>query len=1409
MRHFTSPPALAPGLAAAVLFLAALCGATTTAHGQQTVVANYSGNSLVVLDLATGNRTMLSNSTVGTGTTFSSPVGIARESTGHILTGENAFDARIFRVDPSTGNRTIVAHSTVGTGVGMRNIYGLAVDANGNIIASSTGFNEILSIDPASGNRTVLASSTVGSGPPVSGPWGIAIEPDGNVIVAQNSSSSLIRLNPTTKVRTTLSSSSVGTGPNFANPSGIARLADGSIAVVNVSATDYIIRVDPTTGNRTVITGASVGTGPTIGTRYGVSFDSLGNLYCADFGSNTILRIDPATGNRTVIASASVGTGPVFASPLGILPYAVGSVTNPTTPPIVTSATTASGTYGSSFTYSITADHSPTSYDATGLPSGLTVDTTTGAISGSPTQSGSFNVLISATNADGTGDATLALTIAKAVLTVTGISASDKTYDASNTATLATSSASLSGVASGDTVTLDSSAALATFDDKNVGTGKTVTVSGLSLTGTHSADYTLTQPALTATISARELTVTGLSVENKPYDGNSTATLNTSSSPTLVGVISGDTVTLLTTGATVTFGDKNVGTAKPVTITGLSLSGTDALNYTITSPSLSADITTKALSITGASAANKAYDGTATTVVDFNGASLVGIVSGDAVTLTSQAATGTFDSATAGSAKTVTLTGLSLDGVDSGNYTVTAPMLTADITPALATVSLTGLAQVYDGTARSATVTTVPGSLTTSVTYAGSNTVPTAAGSYGITATVVDVNYTGSESGTLVISKADQLITFPTPPGTLAIGTPITLSATSSSSLPVSFSLVNGNATLTGAELTLLDGDPVKVLASNTGDANHNAASLELTLSAGAKLQQTISFGPLSDKVADEASFTLSATSTSGLPVTFTITSGPAMLSGAQLTLTGASGRVVVQASQSGDATYAAAPVVTQSFEVIAPDRHNVFFGATEFNDSVALTLAPNGSSAILLTYLSEQDEAFVVSLTLAPDGRFEAVTEPLNAGTTDGTASLNGGISAAATAPRTFRGQLINRILAGTIVELGIAFSAEMEPSGGPTAPIAGLYQSSALNAADGTLTSIVGTQGQILVVAATRGLSTGGAGTVDTNGAFALSAPGAAITGSIDANALTVSGSIETPNQPPVGFSGIGSSALRTDRLVNLSSRARIGSTGNDVLITGFVIGGDTPKDVLLRAAGPALTDFGVTNALPNPRLLLFNSAGQVMLENDDWTGSDITAASTRVGAFPLTAGSRDAALLITLPPGVYTMHVHGDGGTGVALAEIYDAGMNPQGEYQRLVNISSRGLVEAGEGALISGFVVTGNSPKKVMVRGAGPSLSSHGVTNPLSDPKLTLHRAQTIVAQNNDWGTPQAVSENQRVATATEIISAAHTTGAFPFATASKDAAIIATLAPGVYTAVVTGVDGATGMALVEVYELPEL
>jgi uncharacterized delta-60 repeat protein len=283
---------------------------------------------------------------------------------------------------------------------------------------------------------------------------------------------------------------------------------------------------------------------------------------------------------------------------------------------------------------------------------------------------------------------------------------------------------------------------------------------------------------------------------------------------------------------------------------------------------------------------------------------------------------------------------------------------------------------------------------------------------------------------------------------------------------------------------------------------------------------------------------------------------------------------------------------------------------------------------------------------------------------------------------------------------------------------------------------------------------------------------------------------------------------STSTANRLLNLSSRAEL--NGSQVLIAGFVISGAGPKTVLLRAVGPGLKAFNVPATMATPELQLYDSAGTLIDQNTSWGGrATLSAAFAQVGAFSLQPGSSDAAILTNLNPGSYTMHVFDPSGTGgVVLAEVYDASSSPMTAGQRLINISARGTVSPGAGALIGGFVISGSSLKSVLIRGVGPGLSSFGVSNAIADPVLSVFDENgTLVAQNFAWSNQAITGADQAVIEAQDIMSADSSVGAFTLSAASPDTALIANLPPGAYTFQVTSASNASGEALGEVYELP--
>lgn len=652
--------------------------------------------------------------------------------------------------------------------------------------------------------------------------------------------------------------------------------------------------------------------------------------------------------------------------------------------------------------------------------------------------------------------------------------------------------------------------------------------------------------------------------------------------------------------------------------------------------------------------------------------------------------------------------------------------------------------------------------------------------------------------------RASQTIDFVSPVSGFVINQPVTLSAISSAGLPVTFSLVSGAATLNGNILTPTGPGAVIVRATQPGTAAFAATSAEVNFGSPQKASQSIAFASLANVPANAGAISLAASASSGLPISYVV-SGPAALSGNALMLSGAAGTVTVRAIQPGNDNFTAAEVA-RSFAIDAVGPQ-IYLG-TMGPDAWAAVIARDNSTGTLLLRLAAADEAYVVRFTLRSDGTFSAKASPA-AGTPQSSAD---GIPpvAAATPERSFSGSVLNGVLSGTVAEFGTRFSGSVQPATGSSAAQAGLYMASTPGSAAGTTYLVVSPNGQAYALAVTPGATLSGSGTVAANGAvnIPLSAS-AAVAATLLADGR-VSGSVTTAGVTR-SLIGLGETTERTDRIVNLSSRVRVtAGEGIRAVIAGFVVTGSVPKQILVRAVGPGLVGFGITDALATPKLQLFDSAGRMMAENDGWSGrSDIAATNERVGAFKLAADSRDAAVVVTLMPGAYTAQVSGAGGSGVVLIEVYDAAASSTAGSAQLVNISTRGYVDSGEGQLVAGFVVTGNAPKRVLIRGIGPGLTAFGVPGALADPVLKLYTPDNAnpIAQNDNWETAQPVGVTQLAATRLDISTANTASGAFPLGGASKDAAVVITLLPGNYSAVLSGANNSAGAALIEVYQLP--
>jgi hypothetical protein len=251
-----------------------------------------------------------------------------------------------------------------------------------------------------------------------------------------------------------------------------------------------------------------------------------------------------------------------------------------------------------------------------------------------------------------------------------------------------------------------------------------------------------------------------------------------------------------------------------------------------------------------------------------------------------------------------------------------------------------------------------------------------------------------------------------------------------------------------------------------------------------------------------------------------------------------------------------------------------------------------------------------------------------------------------------------------------------------------------------------------------------------------------------------------------------------------LNISTRLKV-QTEDNVLIAGFIITGNAPKKVIVRGIGPSLTGFG--DLLADPILELRGSDGSLIISNDNWKEAQQAEIQNSTLA---PANDLESAIVATLPPANYTAVLRGKNGTtGIALVEMYDL---DAASDSKLANISTRGFVQTGGDIMIAGFIFgNGAASEKVVIRAIGPSLA--GIADLLPDPTLDLHDSNgTLLISDDNW---------KDDATQADEIRAVGMAPQNDF-----EAAIITTLPPGAYTAIVAGKGGGTGVAVVEVYHL---
>ncbi|HEX2852082.1 MAG TPA: Ig-like domain-containing protein [Opitutaceae bacterium] len=423
-----------------------------------------------------------------------------------------------------------------------------------------------------------------------------------------------------------------------------------------------------------------------------------------------------------------------------------------------------------------------------------------------------------------------------------------------------------------------------------------------------------------------------------------------------------------------------------------------------------------------------------------------------------------------------------------------------------------------------------------------------------------------------------------------------------------------------------------------------------------------------------------------------------------------------------------------------------------------------------------------------------------------------SGGFSRSSGTSNLISGSTTGSSISGTLGATGLFSGVNPLLTLSPSAtafPATGYFSGSLSGRPASSLTGIVGADGSIMVAMSDGTFSDVGDTKVDSTGSFFLTtASGNTLSGKVEPSTGFLTGTLTVVGNGAFTAPATGSltsgGTFSDGVLKGLSTRASVG-TGNNILIAGFIVDGTAAKQVIIRGIGPSLA--GVNSPLANPMLQLYNGPTQIA-SNDNWatpigagaSAGAVATATAQAGLGALSSTSLDSVIVTTLTPGAYTVQLSGVGSTsGNGLLEIYDLDTLAAFTPQKVRAISSRGFVGTAGNELIAGFIVNGNTAKKVLIQAVGPGIAT-SVSGTLADPVLRIVNMTTnkTVRENDNWETG-----NDGVV----MVDAVNRSGATPLTAGSKDSAILVNLPPGVYTAVVSGAGNSTGIALVQVYEVP--